>query len=115
MRERVIPSVIVTEDISNVIHVQGLSVVVVLSAGTMVTEHITLPIDPDNPPAIALAPPTVERTFFRAISGKDAVYKIEHGDYDELMSASPSWSPGKPAGVFRYDDLWYYVDKYRAA
>lgn len=42
-------------------------------------------------------------------------YVVKDADYTELMSAGPSWSPNKPAGVFRVDDLWHYVDKYRAA
>lgn len=35
-------------------------------------------------------------------------------DYTDLMSASPSWAPSKPAGTFRDDDLWIFVDIIRA-
>ena len=41
-------------------------------------------------------------------------YTIAGDDYAELMSAGPFWSPNKPAGVYRTEDLWHYVDKYRA-
>jgi hypothetical protein len=35
-------------------------------------------------------------------------------DYTELMSANPSWAPNKPAGVFRQEDLWHFVDLIRS-
>ena len=30
--------------------------------------------------------------------------------YDDLMSANPSWSVNKPAGVFRPEDIFAYID-----
>lgn len=42
------------------------------------------------------------------------VVKQEHMDYQELMSANPNWAPTKPAGVFRKEDLWHFVDTIRA-
>jgi len=35
-------------------------------------------------------------------------------DYADLMSANPSWAPNKPAGVFRQEDLWHFVDLIRS-
>lgn len=35
--------------------------------------------------------------------------------YTELMSPNPVWAPNKPAGVFRKDDLWHFVDLLRQA
>jgi hypothetical protein len=35
-------------------------------------------------------------------------------DYTELMSANPLWAPTKPAGVFRKEDLWHFVDLIRS-
>lgn len=35
-------------------------------------------------------------------------------DYDDLMSANPSWAPNKPAGTFRQDDLWRFIDLIRS-
>jgi hypothetical protein len=35
-------------------------------------------------------------------------------DYDELLSEHPAWAPTKPAGVFRKEDLWHFVDLIRA-
>lgn len=40
-------------------------------------------------------------------------FLIEKGDYEELISASPSWAPGKPAGVYRNEDLWPLIDRIR--
>ena len=34
--------------------------------------------------------------------------------YTDLMSANPTWAPNKPAGVFRKDDLWHFVDLIRS-
>lgn len=34
-------------------------------------------------------------------------------DYTELMSSKPHWSPNKPQGQFRKDDLWEAVDAKR--
>jgi hypothetical protein len=42
------------------------------------------------------------------------MYSIYNEDYEELMSAYPSWSPQKPAGVFRKEDLWHFVDLIRS-
>ncbi len=42
------------------------------------------------------------------------VVKQEHMDYDELLSEHPAWAPTKPAGVFRKEDLWHFVDLIRA-
>jgi hypothetical protein len=42
------------------------------------------------------------------------LYMIHGTDYEELMSAYPSWSPQKPAGVFRKEDLWHFVDLMRS-
>jgi len=35
--------------------------------------------------------------------------RISGEDYDELLSASPEWAPGKPAGKFRPEDLLAFV------
>jgi hypothetical protein len=42
------------------------------------------------------------------------LYMVHSADYEELMSAYPSWSPQKPAGVFRKEDLWHFVDLIRS-
>jgi hypothetical protein len=38
-------------------------------------------------------------------------YTISNGDYEELVSANPSWNPEKPAGTYFNDDLWHFIDK----
>jgi len=37
-------------------------------------------------------------------------FDIFRDEYTELMSANPTWAPGKPAGTFRQDDLWRFID-----
>ena len=108
MRAVTIPSQEVFEDIASVHHVPGAKVDVVLHRGTMQT--IKVPSDPTQ-----IVSPMVDQTLFIPIQGTSISFSVEGPDYAELMSGSPDWSPGKPAGKFRFDDLWHYVDKYRAA
>jgi hypothetical protein len=42
-------------------------------------------------------------------------YDIAGDDFAELMSAGPTWAPGKPAGTYRNEDLWIFIDRYRSA
>lgn len=42
------------------------------------------------------------------------MYMIHGSDYEELMSANPTWAPTKPGGVFRKEDLWHFVDLIRS-
>lgn len=37
-------------------------------------------------------------------------YIIEKGMYEELVSANPEWAPSKPAGTYRNEDLWRFID-----
>lgn len=43
------------------------------------------------------------------------VYVIKNDDYDDLLSASPSWNPDKPAGTYFNDDLWHFIDLQRTS
>ncbi|CDN44187.1 hypothetical protein [Paenibacillus sp. P22] len=42
-------------------------------------------------------------------------YEITGDDYNLLMSASPDFALGKPAGEFREVDLWYIIDQIEKA
>lgn len=42
-----------------------------------------------------------------------SIYEITNENFAELMSADPEWAPGKPAGTFRNDDLWIFIDRLR--
>lgn len=44
-----------------------------------------------------------------------SMYEIVDDDFAELMSAGPEWAPQKPAGTFRNDDLWIFIDRIRNA
>ena len=44
-----------------------------------------------------------------------ASYEITGANFAELMSASPSWAIGKPAGTYRNEDLWIFIDRIRSA
>jgi len=37
-------------------------------------------------------------------------YTIMGAQYAALMSANPSWATTKPAGTFREQDLWYFIN-----
>ncbi len=108
MREIKIPAATMLEDIVSVSVIQGVSVNVSVSTGRMVTQQYLAP----SPGKSGLVPAT--RDVFEA-TGDLTGYSVSGDDYAELMSAGPSWSPSKPAGVFRIDDLWHYIDKYRVA
>ena len=38
---------------------------------------------------------------------------IRGTDLQELLSASPPWAPSKPAGTYRNEDLWQFIDRFR--
>ena len=37
-------------------------------------------------------------------------YDIKEDNFTDLMSANPSWAPNKPAGTYRNEDLWHFID-----
>lgn len=41
-------------------------------------------------------------------------YEIVGADFDDLMASSPEWAPNKPAGTYRNEDLWRFIDIIRA-
>lgn len=43
------------------------------------------------------------------------IYEIKDADFDELMSAGPAWAVNKPAGTYRNEDLWIFIDRQRSA
>jgi len=42
-------------------------------------------------------------------------YTIEGEQYDELCGPPPAWAPDKPAGTYRNEDLWHFIDLMRNA
>jgi len=40
--------------------------------------------------------------------------EISGDNHTALMTGFPAWSPNKPAGTFRVDDLWLVIDAVRA-
>jgi len=42
-------------------------------------------------------------------------YMIKDADFEELMSAGPAWALNKPAGTYRNEDLWIFIDRQRGA
>ena len=42
--------------------------------------------------------------------GETTARSFSGSQYDDLVSANPTWSPNKPAGVFRPDDIFAYMD-----
>lgn len=41
-------------------------------------------------------------------------YLIEGAQYDELCGPATDWAPDKPAGTYRNEDLWHFIDLQRA-
>jgi hypothetical protein len=108
MRTSTIPAITVAEDIQLFEHMAGQWVSVVVGVGevkdgvfsfTVPQQFKTYNIQ-DNPPVI------------NQMTGEITYAGTMH--YTELMSANPSWAPNKPAGVFRQEDLWHFVDLIRS-
>jgi hypothetical protein len=47
-------------------------------------------------------------TFNTALGVKE--YRIMDSDLAELTGGPTSWSPDKPSGTYRNQDLWHYID-----
>ena len=58
---------------------------------------------------------TVEENGEFTVPQQFLTYTIDGQYFEELMSASPEWAPGKPAGTYRNDDLWVLIDRIREA
>jgi hypothetical protein len=43
------------------------------------------------------------------------VYEIRGKMYEALVGEPADWAPDKPAGTYRNDDVWYFVDRIRDA
>lgn len=41
-------------------------------------------------------------------------HELSGDDFAELVSENPEWAPSKPAGTYRNEDLWVFVDRKRA-
>lgn len=41
-------------------------------------------------------------------------YVIERGDYAKLTGPVTPDLPGKPAGTYRNEDLWFFIDQQRS-
>lgn len=41
-------------------------------------------------------------------------YVIEGANYRALVGEPAAWAPDKPAGTYRNEDLWHFVDLLRA-
>lgn len=108
MRTSTIPQQTVTEDIQLFEHKAGQWVRVVVGVGeikngvfefTVPQQFMAYTIQ-DNPAVVNDM--TGDITFPGTM------------DYTELMSANPSWAPNKPAGTFRQEDLWHFIDLIRS-
>jgi len=49
-------------------------------------------------------------SFIFTIPQQFTVVYVRDVDYTELLSANPVWAVGKPAGTFRQEDLWAFID-----
>jgi len=88
LREITTPATTTTLMMASVTHNAGESVLIMLRAGSVNEDGIFVPSTSPGPPMMCC---------------------VDGANYVELMSASPSWAPNKPAGTFREEDLWQYV------
>lgn len=108
MRTQTIPEQTITEEIVSFEHNIGNFVRVLVGKGNVVDSQFQL--YPDQ---------TLETILIVNIPGSinsltGEVLRPEYPDYIELLSANPTWAPNKPAGVFRKEDLWHFVDSIRS-
>lgn len=108
MRQTTIPQQTVTEDIVSFEHQVDRFVRVLVGKG-IVVEGKFQPL-----PSQTYESFTISDSPAQINSMTDEVIKEAQLDYQELMSAYPTWSPQKPAGVFRKEDLWHFVDLIRS-
>ena len=87
-RESVIPAQTVREELRTIEEITGLMVRV--SVGVVDAEGAFI----------------VPQTF--------TSYEIKDDAFAELMSAGPAWALNKPAGTYRNEDLWIFIDRKRA-
>jgi hypothetical protein len=106
MRTQTIPQQTVVEDIVNIDHNLGNFVRLMIGKGVEIDGKFQL-----------LPSQTLETIVIANIPNgtiNEDGTKTDIVDYQELLSANPSWSPQKPAGVFRKEDLWHFVDLIRS-
>jgi len=108
MRQVIVPQQTVTEDIISFEHQVDRFVRVLVGKGTVVDNKFQ-PF-----PSQTYESFTISDSPAQINSMTNEVTKEAQLDYQELLSAYPVWSPQKPAGVFRKEDLWHFVDLIRS-
>jgi len=106
MRTQTIPQQTVVEDIVNIDHNLGNFVRLMIGKGVEIDGKFQL-----------LPSQTLETIVIANIPNgtiNEDGTKTDIVDYQELLSPYPTWSPQKPAGVFRKEDLWHFVDLIRS-
>lgn len=108
MRTQTIPEQVVAEDIIFFEHQVGAWVRVLVGKGSDVNGAF-VPFANQTYETIMIADnPGVVQSMTGLVIREDRL------DYKELMSANPSWAPNKPAGTFRKEDLWHFIDLIRS-
>jgi hypothetical protein len=107
MRTQTIPEQVVNEDIISFEHIVNSYVRFLVGKGEIVDGKFQ-PFPSQTYDSFVIC----DTPGLTAADG--TVIREDRFDYTELMSANPSWAPHKPAGVFRQDDLWHFVDLIRS-
>lgn len=108
MRTQTIPEQTVSEDIVFFEHRIGTWVKALVAKG-YVANNLFVPFPEQTYEIIMI---TDNPGIVQSMTG--LVIREDQFDYTELMSANPVWAPNKPAGTFRKDDLWHFVDLIRS-
>lgn len=108
MRTQTIPEQVVAEDIVFFEHQVGTWVKVLIGKGSSV-DGVFAPFPNQTYEIIMI---TDNPGIVQSMTG--LVIREDQFDYTELMSGNPAWAPNKPAGTFRKEDLWHFVDLIRS-
>jgi hypothetical protein len=103
MREQIIPAQTLFEEIKSFEHEVGRWVRVLV--GQLVNNEFP----PQQFDAIMIEDIPERRN---SITGELIAAAVT--DYTDLLSPNPDWAPNKPAGTFRKEDLWRFIDLVRS-
>jgi hypothetical protein len=74
-----------------------------------------IPSSPGAPGFVRVQIGRVDETGAFLVPQQFDMYEIRGKMYEALVGAPAEWAPDKPAGTYRNEDLWYFIDRIREA
>jgi hypothetical protein len=74
-----------------------------------------VPASPGAPGYVRVQIGRVDETGAFLVPQQFEVYEIRNRMYEQLVGEPGEWAPDKPAGTFRNEDLWHFIDRIREA